>query len=113
MKRSLSTLTTATILGLTLTACGESEPVVGVVVEKEYESAVWDVQQQGVYTDICSGVGTKRTCTKVRTGTRTVTVLKKAECYELELDTGWEGCVTRAAWKALNVEDTYDSSKRY
>lgn len=117
MKNILATLLASAALGLSLAACGESEPVVGVVVEKEYEPAVWDHRQDPVYTQICGlkkvGGVYQQSCQRVRTGTRKVDVLIRAECYEFDLDTGWEGCVSRDAWNALDVEDTYDSTKRY
>lgn len=96
-----------------LTACGKSEPVVGIIVEKEYEAAVWTQRNEPVYSNTCTGSGSKQSCTTRKTGSRIVTVLTKAECYEFELDTGWEGCVSRKAYDALIEGDEYRSDIRY
>lgn len=110
MKRAIPVV----VLGLlALTACGEKPSVQGTVTEKEYEKAVWQFKQEPVHTDRCTTNRGQRTCSRHQTGTRQVHVLTRPECYELELDSGWEGCVSRKAYEALNVGDKYDSRTQY
>lgn len=112
----LPAVLTAAILSA-LAGCGEempAKPVVGVITEKDHSPDVWQDRVQQLYTTKKSCTTKKTTsCTTTRqkAGTRTVRVLIKHECWELELDTGWEGCVNKAVWESLDEQDTYDSSQ--
>lgn len=86
------------------------EPVNGTVADKEYKPAKTQTSKVPVYKDVCSYSRGKRTCRKVQSGTATKTWTQTPECFELELTSGWEGCVSREAWENLGVGDVYDSS---
>src|SRR5688572_17285210 len=101
-------------LSAALTGCGSDDPVRGIVVEKDHEAARWEPHRETVYRTQCDtrtvNKKTTTTCKQVASGTKTVNHYTP-ECWELELDTGWEGCIDEKVWNQLDVKDPYDSSK--
>jgi hypothetical protein len=106
---------------ITVTACGpgaRTEPLRGTVVEEEYEPPQYSKRKQNVTERRCTYNYTKKrnVCMDVKTGkTKTVSVLTKGECYELDIRVKNTGRVVetcdKAAYEALRPGDFYDSSK--
>ncbi|MFI6248990.1 hypothetical protein [Streptomyces sp. NPDC051016] len=98
---------------LALAGCGPSGPH-GTVTDKEYEAAHTSRQTVPATKHVCtwtakrSGTTTtrKRSCRDIAAGTRTVTHTRP-ECWELELDTGDEVCVSHHTWLTTDVGDKY------
>lgn len=108
---------------LLLTACGaptHATSVKGTVIGKEYEPAKTKKKLVPVTSSSCTTKKakgkTKRVCATATTGHKTVNVLARKECYELDirLANGNETEVCdRDAYYALSVHDTYSSTKDY
>ncbi|MFJ2004745.1 hypothetical protein [Streptomyces chartreusis] len=94
---------------LLLASCGVTEPH-GTVTEKEHEPEhrTWRTEpktKQECTTRKTSN-GTSTSCRTVPDGTRRVLDVKP-ECWELELDSGDEVCVSEDTWRATSVGDFY------
>lgn len=118
--RTIPAFAVVAVLALTGVACKPSDPLTDTVVEKEYEPAVYgtrtvDVTKRQCTTRLVDGK-TRTTCTRVKTGTRTESYLKKGECYELDIRTD-DGVVVetcdRDAFNVLRVGDRYNSQGSY
>ncbi|MFD4258188.1 hypothetical protein ACFWR9_11295 [Streptomyces sp. NPDC058534] len=96
-----------------LAGCGGQGPQ-GTVTGKEHEDArtTWRTEpktRQECTTKtrrIGKSTTTYRDCRTVPDGTRSVMDVKP-ECWELELDTGDEVCVSEDVWNATAVGDEY------
>ena len=114
MKRLHAAATALLVCGaLTLTGCGDTpkDPppvrVTAKVTGKKYKAATYKKTTVDVYSKRCTGRGRKKTCTKTKTGTKTVRKLSKPACYELDLDNGRDECVAWGTWISLNPGSTY------
>ena len=98
---------------LTLVSCGSSTPQ-GTGPGKEHEAAhtTWSTvpTKKRVCTWTTRRVGKKtsrvQSCSTVSAGTRQV-AHTTPECWELELDTGDEVCVSAHTWRTTAVGDKY------
>lgn len=104
---------------LLLTACASegTETVRGTVIDKEYEAAVHG--ERNVPVKSCTTTTHKRRTTKTctTTGSKKQKYVKKAACYELDIqlnnsDEVIEIC-DKAAYDALDVKDRYSSATDY
>ncbi|MFJ6730051.1 hypothetical protein ACIQPQ_34645 [Streptomyces sp. NPDC091281] len=110
VNRAARAITAALIAGAGLLAagCTETGGPHGTVTGKEHELArtTWRTVPK-----------TKRVCTKTRNrpatlcstvadGTRR-TLVTKPECWELDLDTGAEVCVSEDTWRDTTIGDRY------
>lgn len=110
--RSLAAAAAATC-ALLLASCTSDAPH-GTVTEKEYEArqTIWRTVPKT--KQVCStstrrtssGTSTSRSCRSVPDGTRRVADVTP-ECWELELDSGDEVCVSEDTWRATDVGDFY------
>jgi hypothetical protein len=111
MKRLLAGVVAVAALTLA-TACSGSSTPHGTVTGKEHDPARTTWSTETKYRQSCttstSRVGkktsTRRSCRSVPNGTRRV-AHRTAECWELELDTGDEVCVSAAKWLKARVGD--------
>ncbi|GHA01050.1 hypothetical protein ACFOOM_12435 [Streptomyces echinoruber] len=98
---------------LLLAGCGSSQPH-GTVTGKDYEAArtTWHTvtTTKRVCTTSSRRVGkstsTVRSCRTVPTGIRRVAGYRPA-CWQLELSTGDEVCVSEHTWRTTHVGDHY------
>lgn len=113
---------------LVVTSCGDdgeeidtparrSPLLVGTVTDKDYEPAVYKPKKVAITENKCKTKNGKTTCTKVSTG-KTKTVQEKVydECWELEIATPDGESVDICdinAYKALDVDDPYNSNTDY
>jgi hypothetical protein len=113
MSRPLAALgAVLTAVALSLTACGGDTAPHGKVTGKEHDAAVtvWrtETKTRQVCTTSSRKVGkttkTSRSCRSAPNGTRRVPHTTP-ECWELELDSGDEVCVTAAKWHATDIGD--------
>jgi hypothetical protein len=104
---------------LVVSACSTPSPAAplrGTVIDKEYDKPVYiknpatsDTKEQ------CSVKRGKTVCVHVPDTKQPPSILADPGCYELTIRTGdqvREVC-DEAAYKALDVEDTYDATKDY
>lgn len=114
MTRRPAALAAALVTALLLAGCGGSDPVHGKVTEKEYDRArtTWstETKTKRVCTTSRRRSGkrttTSRTCHNVSTGTKRV-AHRHPECWELDLDTGRDICVSEHTWRTTDVGDHY------
>ncbi len=124
---------TAASLGMAavlLTACGGSKRVVGTIEELEHKPEKSHQITKPVYKTICKDTyswsrdkKTSRTTKQKHTvcqppkqiATHVIKIVDQAECWQVELTNGWEGCIDKDVWKYLQASHakTYDSSKHY
>lgn len=98
---------------LLISGCGPAQPH-GTVTGKEHEAAhtTWHTvpKTKRVCTRSSRRVGkstsTSRSCRTVPDGTRRVADVKP-ECWELDLSTGDEVCVSEHTWRTTRVGDHY------
>jgi hypothetical protein len=101
------------LAGLLLAGCGGPAQPHGTVVDKDHERAVTHWRTVPKTKRVCTTsrrAGTKarpqRMCSQVAVGTRRVSETTP-ECWELELDTGDEVCVSARTWRRTDVGDPY------
>jgi hypothetical protein len=111
MRRALAPVGAVALLALA--ACGATGPH-GTVTGKEHEPSHTTWRTVPKTKRVCAkttrrtskGTSTSRSCRDVPDGTRRVADVKP-ECWELELDTGNEVCVSEHTWRTTRVGDHY------
>ncbi|MFI0262526.1 hypothetical protein ACH4OW_26195 [Streptomyces sp. NPDC017056] len=100
MKRTNALVTVLSAGVVALISCGAAPH--GTVTGKEYKATgnQWTTEPQTKRS--CSGTGAKRSCRTVGDGSRRVQ-RPRPECWEIELDTGDEICVSRGQWDKARV----------
>ncbi|HET6636787.1 MAG TPA: hypothetical protein VFH77_17350 [Streptomyces sp.] len=106
-------LAAAVTAGLLLAGCGASGPH-GTVTGKEHDPAQTHWRTVAKTKRVCTTTSRRtgkttsrsRSCRTVPDGTRRVAD-HSPECWELELDTGDEVCVSEDTWRATAIGDQY------
>jgi hypothetical protein len=102
---TLAALTTT--VALALVGCGATE-VHGTVTSKEHDQARTEWKTEPKTKRVCTtsrrSGKTTQSCKTVADGTQRVAHYKP-ECWELELDTGQEVCVSEDTWHATAIGD--------
>ncbi|MEV6014685.1 hypothetical protein [Streptomyces sp. NPDC051997] len=111
MRRLLAALAAALTLTLATACSGDGTPH-GTVTGKEHNPARTTWSTETTYRKSCTTstsrtgkkTSTHRSCRSIPNGTHRV-AHRTAECWQLELDTGTEACVTAAKWLKTRVGD--------